>query len=59
MTLAINAIDNQQVIMYVTPAKGHVRMLPWLDPSHTNEIAMSKGKETLAKREDLWPMPTA
>ena len=53
MPLTINKL------MYVTPAKGHVRMLLWLDPSHTNEIAMSKGKETLAKREDLWPMPTA
>ena len=34
-------------------------MLTWLGLNPTREIAMSKGKEILAKGEDLWPMPTA
>ena len=35
----------------------HVRMLTWLDPSHTRGIAVSKGKEMLAEGKDLWPVP--
>ena len=36
----------------------HGGMLTWLDPDSKRGKTMSKGKGTLARRKDLWSVPT-
>ena len=43
--------------LYSTPAKAW-GMLTWLDSDSTRGTTMSKGNGTLARRKDLWSMPT-